>query len=114
MTADRRPGPKVPRGAVSITDALGNWRRRHPRRGKLGALRERWKTVAGAWAPMTRPASLHAGILRVEVASSVVLSELANLRKAEFLARMQAAEPSMLDVRFAVGDGPWGQEGEGS
>ncbi len=99
--------PRRRDGVVPIGDAIARWKRAHPKGGMLADLRRDWDRAAGAWARVTRPKALRAGALSVEVASSAVLSELATLRKAEFLARVQEAEPRVTEVSFSVGDGPW-------
>lgn len=100
---------------VPVGDLVAAWRRRHPRGGILADLRRRWRAALGEpWGRLTWPVSYRAGRLKVAVAGSAVLQELATLRSAEFLARVQAVEPRVVEARFAVGDGLWdAPEGEG-
>lgn len=99
--------PRRRDGIIPISDAIARWKRAHPKGGMLADLRREWEKAAGARARVTRPKALRAGRLSVEVASSAVLSELATLRKAEFLSAVQAVEPRVAEISFSVGDGPW-------
>ena len=100
--------PRRRNGPAPIGEAIARWKRAHPRGGALAELRAKWEAAAGKdWARVTRAKALRAGRLSVEVASSAVLQEVATLRAAEFLARIQQVEPRITGISCTVGDGPW-------
>ena len=76
------------------------------RRPKRGGLAEAWARAAGeTLAAETRPSTLRAGVLTVEVRSAALLAELAGFRTAEMFSRYAAQDPSgrVRELRFRLG-----------
>jgi hypothetical protein len=76
------------------------------RRPKRGGLAEAWARAAGeSLAAETRPSTLRAGVLTVEVRSAALLAELAGFRTAEMFSRYAAQDPSgrVRELRFRLG-----------
>lgn len=70
------------------------------------SLADLWARAAGAEvAAETRPSTLRAGVLTVEVRSAGLLAQLAGFRQDEFLSRIVAQDPSgrITGLRFRLG-----------
>ena len=103
---DARGGAPEPVGAI-LRRVVGEVR---PAQRRQGGIEGAWtRALALAQRPElareTRPSTLRAGVLTVEVKSSGLLVELQGFRRDELLARLLEAEPSgrITGLRFRLG-----------
>ena len=104
----RSTGPSRPRGPEAFGDILARVMRdvRPPGRKRRDKMLETWSRVAGPeLAEETRPATLRAGVLIVEVRSTALLHELEGFRKDELLDRLLTEDPTgrVTGLRFRLG-----------
>jgi predicted nucleic acid-binding Zn ribbon protein len=100
--ADERRGPERLGEVLSRLFTARGWGRKNDRLRLEGA----WAEAAGAdYAPHTRVGGLKRGVLEVEVASAVMLQELAHFHKRRLLGRLRELLPGTVvsDLRFRAG-----------
>ena len=103
-SGDRR-GPV---GPEALSDILQRVMRdvRPPRAKRRDKMRETWARAAGPeLAEETRPATLRAGVLTVEVRSTALLHELEGFRRDELLDRLLTEDSTgrVTGLRFRLG-----------
>jgi hypothetical protein len=100
LMSDKR-GPEPISEILSRLFAARGWGRKQERL----KLEQAWAAAAGDLAPQTRVGALRRGVLEIEVASAVLLSELAHFHKRRLLAELRKQLPgtSLNDLRFRAG-----------
>jgi hypothetical protein len=96
------PGPEPLKEILSRLFTGRGWARRQARLH----LERAWESAVGPqFAPQTRLVNLARGIAEVEVASAVVLQELAHFQKRKLLEKLRTLLPgtTIKDLRFKAG-----------
>ena len=109
MTEFRRPthAPLKRGGAPEpIADVLSRVLKGVRPATRRGGIADTWAEVAGEeLGTSTRPATLKAGVLTVEVSSTALLAELNGFRRTELLAKLLSIETTgrITELRFRLG-----------